>query len=106
APTPAPAALPPAPARRTRRGAAKPGRRARRPSRRGAWRPLFYGSSRKRCRGGARLRPGGGAGSSRACRASLSLMTSVPEEHRREAPQVLGFAVVTVSDTRTLEDDL
>jgi molybdenum cofactor biosynthesis protein B len=30
---------------------------------------------------------------------------SVVEQHRRTAPTVLGFALVTVSDTRTPEDD-
>ena len=32
-------------------------------------------------------------------------MTQVPDEHRKEAPQTVGCAVVTVSDTRTLETD-
>jgi len=32
-------------------------------------------------------------------------MTSVPQQHRREAPQVVRCAVVTVSDTRTLQTD-
>ncbi|MDP6447627.1 MAG: molybdenum cofactor biosynthesis protein B [Pirellulaceae bacterium] len=32
-------------------------------------------------------------------------MSSVPEEHRQSAPTVIGCAVVTVSDTRTLETD-
>lgn len=32
-------------------------------------------------------------------------MTSVPDQHRSEAPQVVGCAVITVSDTRTLEND-
>lgn len=30
---------------------------------------------------------------------------SVAEEHRRQAPAALGFAVLTVSDTRTTADD-
>src|SRR5688572_5648089 len=29
----------------------------------------------------------------------------VPEEHRAHAPEVLGFAAVTVSDSRTAETD-
>ena len=32
-------------------------------------------------------------------------MSQVPNEHRQDAPQVAGCAVVTVSDTRTLETD-
>lgn len=32
-------------------------------------------------------------------------MSSVPHQHRSEAPQTVGCAVVTVSDTRTLEND-
>ncbi|MBN2476829.1 MAG: molybdenum cofactor biosynthesis protein MoaB [Pirellulales bacterium] len=32
-------------------------------------------------------------------------MTEVPDEHRRQAPQVVGCAVITVSDTRTPETD-
>ena len=32
-------------------------------------------------------------------------MSSV-EEHRQVAPESLGFAVITVSDSRTLEDDV
>lgn len=32
-------------------------------------------------------------------------MTSVPDEHRSEAPQRVRCAVITVSDTRTLETD-
>jgi molybdenum cofactor biosynthesis protein B len=32
-------------------------------------------------------------------------MSRVPEEHRREAPQVVRCAVITVSDTRTLATD-
>jgi molybdenum cofactor biosynthesis protein B len=32
-------------------------------------------------------------------------MSQVPNEHRRDAPQVVGCAVITVSDTRTLETD-
>jgi len=32
-------------------------------------------------------------------------MSQVPDQHRREAPQVVGCAVVTVSDTRTLKTD-
>jgi len=32
-------------------------------------------------------------------------VTSVPEEHRRQSPQVVHCVVVTVSDTRTLETD-
>lgn len=31
---------------------------------------------------------------------------SVVEQHRRAAPTVLGFAFITVSDTRTAEDDV
>ena len=33
-------------------------------------------------------------------------MTSVPEQHRYEAPSSVGCAVITVSDTRTLETDV
>jgi len=32
-------------------------------------------------------------------------MSEVPDQHRKEAPRVVGCAVVTVSDTRTLETD-
>jgi molybdenum cofactor biosynthesis protein B len=32
-------------------------------------------------------------------------MSSVPEEHRRQAPAVVRCAVISVSDTRTLETD-
>jgi len=32
-------------------------------------------------------------------------MTSVPDEHRRQAPRVVRCVVITVSDTRTLETD-
>jgi molybdenum cofactor biosynthesis protein B len=32
-------------------------------------------------------------------------MSEVPEQHRREAPPIVRCAVVTVSDTRTLETD-
>ena len=32
-------------------------------------------------------------------------MSQVPDQHRKEAPQSVGAAVVTVSDTRTLETD-
>ncbi len=32
-------------------------------------------------------------------------MGQVPDEHRQEAPQVAGCAVITVSDTRTIETD-
>ena len=32
-------------------------------------------------------------------------MSQVPEQHRRDAPQVVGCAVITVSDTRTLQTD-
>ena len=32
-------------------------------------------------------------------------MSQVPDQHRKEAPQVVGCAVITVSDTRTLETD-
>jgi len=32
-------------------------------------------------------------------------MPSIPEEHRRQSPTAVGCAVVTVSDTRTLETD-
>jgi molybdenum cofactor biosynthesis protein B len=32
-------------------------------------------------------------------------MSDVPDRHRKDAPQVVGCAVVTVSDTRTLETD-
>ncbi len=32
-------------------------------------------------------------------------MSQVPDQHRQEAPQVVGCAVITVSDTRTLETD-
>jgi molybdopterin adenylyltransferase len=32
-------------------------------------------------------------------------MSDAAEDHRRRAPDVLGFAVVTVSDSRTLETD-
>jgi len=32
-------------------------------------------------------------------------MSQVPNQHRKEAPQVVGCAVITVSDTRTLETD-
>ena len=32
-------------------------------------------------------------------------MSRVPEEHRSEAPQTVRCAVITVSDTRTLETD-
>jgi molybdopterin adenylyltransferase len=37
--------------------------------------------------------------------ASLSIMNTV-EQHRRASPHVLGFAVITVSDTRTPGDDV
>ena len=33
-------------------------------------------------------------------------MSHIPEKHRREAPKSVRCAVVTVSDTRTLEDDV
>jgi molybdenum cofactor biosynthesis protein B len=33
-------------------------------------------------------------------------MTNVPEQHRYEAPSSVGCAVITVSDTRTLETDV
>jgi molybdenum cofactor biosynthesis protein B len=33
-------------------------------------------------------------------------LTDVPDEHRRHAPQTVGCAVVTVSDTRTPETDV
>ncbi len=33
-------------------------------------------------------------------------MSQVPDAHRAEAPKSVGCAVLTVSDTRTLEDDL
>ncbi len=32
-------------------------------------------------------------------------MSQVPEQHRKEAPPSVGCAVITVSDTRTLETD-
>lgn len=32
-------------------------------------------------------------------------MTRVPDQHRQDAPQVVGCAVITVSDTRTLQTD-
>lgn len=32
-------------------------------------------------------------------------MSEVPSQHRKDAPQVVGCAVITVSDTRTLETD-
>ncbi|MHC4178199.1 MAG: MogA/MoaB family molybdenum cofactor biosynthesis protein [Planctomycetota bacterium] len=32
-------------------------------------------------------------------------MSEVPDQHRKESPQVVGCAVITVSDTRTLETD-
>jgi len=32
-------------------------------------------------------------------------MTKVPDQHRKEAPPQVGCAVITVSDTRTLETD-
>ena len=32
-------------------------------------------------------------------------MSRVPDQHRKDAPQTVGCAVVTVSDTRTLETD-
>jgi len=32
-------------------------------------------------------------------------MSEVPNEHRKDAPPVVGCAVITVSDTRTLETD-
>ena len=32
-------------------------------------------------------------------------MSQVPDQHRKEAPQVVGCAVITVSDTRTIETD-
>jgi len=32
-------------------------------------------------------------------------MSSIPDQHRHEAPQVVRCAVITVSDTRTLETD-
>ncbi len=32
-------------------------------------------------------------------------MSEVPDQHRSEAPHVVGCAVITVSDTRTLETD-
>lgn len=33
-------------------------------------------------------------------------MTRIPDEHRRQSPSVVACAVITVSDTRTLETDL
>ncbi|OHB68296.1 MAG: molybdenum cofactor biosynthesis protein [Planctomycetes bacterium RBG_13_63_9] len=33
-------------------------------------------------------------------------MSEVPEQHRRDAPQVVGCAVITVSDTRTPQTDV
>ena len=33
-------------------------------------------------------------------------MTQVPDQHRRDSPQVVGCAVVTVSDTRTPQTDV
>jgi molybdenum cofactor biosynthesis protein B len=33
-------------------------------------------------------------------------VTDVPEQHRRHAPRMVGCAVITVSDTRTLDTDL
>ncbi len=33
-------------------------------------------------------------------------MANVPEQHRHEAPSSVGCAVITVSDTRTLETDV
>lgn len=33
-------------------------------------------------------------------------MSRVPDEHRRHAPRTVGCAVVTISDTRTLETDV
>jgi molybdenum cofactor biosynthesis protein B len=32
-------------------------------------------------------------------------MTRIPDQHRREAPNAVGCAVITVSDTRTLDTD-
>jgi len=32
-------------------------------------------------------------------------MSEVPNQHRQDSPQVVGCAVITVSDTRTLETD-
>ncbi len=32
-------------------------------------------------------------------------MSQVPSQHRKEAPQVVGCGVITVSDTRTLQTD-
>ena len=32
-------------------------------------------------------------------------MNEVPNQHRREAPQSVGCAVITISDTRTIETD-
>jgi molybdenum cofactor biosynthesis protein B len=32
-------------------------------------------------------------------------MSHIPDQHRRESPQSIGCAVITVSDTRTLETD-
>ncbi len=32
-------------------------------------------------------------------------MSRVPDQHRKEAPRMVGCAVITVSDTRTLETD-
>lgn len=32
-------------------------------------------------------------------------MSRIPDQHRHEAPQVVGCAVITVSDTRTLDTD-
>jgi len=34
-----------------------------------------------------------------------SLMSQVPDQHRQEAPQSVGCAVITVSDTRTTDSD-
>jgi len=33
-------------------------------------------------------------------------VTQVPDEHRRHAPRTVGCAVITLSDTRTLETDV
>jgi len=35
-----------------------------------------------------------------------SIMTTVPDEHREQAPRQVACAVVTVSDTRTVDTDL
>ena len=32
-------------------------------------------------------------------------MSRIPDQHRKDSPQTVGCAVITVSDTRTLQTD-